>query len=61
MEPGLLALAMVRTLSATNKTFKSTLAPVIDALRDMTKRARAGAAEARAKKKVETGKTPPTA
>jgi hypothetical protein len=50
MEPGLLALAMARMLSATNKGFKSTLAPVIDKLRDMTKAARAGAAEACAKK-----------
>ena len=55
MEPGLLALAMARMLSATNKGFKSTLAPVIDKLRDMTKAARAGAAEARAKKKAGTG------
>jgi hypothetical protein len=56
MEPGLLALAMARTLSATNKAFKSTLAPVTDALREMTKRARAAAAEARAAKKAEAGK-----
>lgn len=56
MEPGLLALAMARVLSATNKGFKSTLAPVIDKLRDMTKAARAGAAEARAKKKAGTEK-----
>jgi hypothetical protein len=52
MGPGLLALAMARAMSATNKTFKSMLAPVIDALREMTKPARAGAAEARAKKKA---------
>jgi hypothetical protein len=39
MEPGLLALAMPRMLSATNKGFKSTLAPVIDKLRDRTKAA----------------------
>ncbi|XXT21068.1 hypothetical protein WME94_05790 [Sorangium sp. So ce429] len=44
MEPGLLALAMARMLTATNKGFKPTLAPVID---KMTKAARAGAAEAR--------------
>jgi hypothetical protein len=56
MEPGLLALAMARTLSATNKAFKSTLAPVIDALREMTKHARAAAAEARAAKKAEAKK-----
>lgn len=56
MEPGLLALAMARTLSSTNKAFKSTLAPVIDALREMTKHARAAAAEARAAKKAEAGK-----
>ncbi len=55
MEPGLLALAMARMLAATNKGFKSTLAPVIDKLRDMTKAARAGAAEARAKKKAGAG------
>jgi hypothetical protein len=61
MEPGLLALAMARTLSVTNKTFKSTLAPVIDALRAMTKRARAVAAEAREAKKAGTPKKPPTA
>ena len=56
MEPGLLALAMAKAMSASNKTFQSMLSPVIDALRNMTKAARAGAAEARAKKKAETGK-----
>jgi hypothetical protein len=61
MEPGLLALAMARTLSATNKAFKSTLAPVIDALRAMTKRARAAAAQAREAKKAGAPKKPPTA
>ena len=52
MEPGLLALGMAKAMSATNKAFKSLLSPVTDALRDMTKAARAGAAEARAKKKA---------
>ena len=52
MVPGLLALALARTLSATNKVFKSILSPVIDALRNMTKAARVGAAAAVAKKKA---------
>jgi hypothetical protein len=52
MVPGLLALALASTLSATNKTYKSLLAPVIDALREMTKAARAGGVAARAKKKA---------
>jgi hypothetical protein len=60
MEPGLLALAMTRTVSAGNKEFESTLAPVVDALRDMTKRSRAGAAEARAAKRAGAGMNLPT-
>ena len=60
MEPGLLALAMARTLSATNKELKSTLAPMIDTLRDMTKRSLAGAAEARAATRDEAGMNLPT-
>ncbi|MEP7124964.1 MAG: hypothetical protein ABJE95_28805 [Byssovorax sp.] len=56
MAPGLLALALARTLSATNKKYKSLLAPVIDKLREMTKAARAGAANAVAKKKAAAGK-----
>ena len=55
MEPGLLVLAMVRVLSATNKGFRSTLAPVIDNIRDMMKAARSGVAEAHAKKKAGKG------
>lgn len=56
MVPGLLSLALARTLSATNKTYKSLLAPAIDALREMTKAARAGGVAARAKKKAAAGK-----
>lgn len=57
MAPGLLALALASTLSATNKACKSLLAPVIDALREMTKAARAGGGvAARAKKKAAAGK-----
>ena len=52
MGPGLLALSLAKVLSATNKTFKSILSPVTDALREMTKAARAGAAAAHAKKKA---------
>lgn len=61
MEPGLLALAMARTLSATNKAYRSTLAPLLDALREMTKRARASAAQKRATKKDEGAPKPPAA
>ena len=59
--PGLLALEMARTLSKTNATFRSLLAPVLDALREMTKAARAGAADARAAKKAGGGDMPPPA
>ena len=60
MEPGLLGLAMARTLSTTNKAFHSLLAPLLDSLRDMTKRARAAAAEKR-NAKNDGAKKPPTA
>ncbi len=48
---------MAHTLSAANNAFKSTLAPVLDMLRDMTKRARAGAAEALTVMKAEARKS----
>lgn len=43
--PGLAALDLVRSLTRNNATFRSLLAPVLDALREMTKAARAKAEE----------------
>lgn len=40
VEPGLHALEVARTAAATNPEFRSLLAPVIDSLGDMTKKAR---------------------
>lgn len=53
--PGHLALGLAKTIAAGNAAFRGLLAPVTDALRDMT----AAAREARAAAKAAAAKTPP--
>lgn len=50
--PGLLALGLARALAKSNPTFRSALSPVLDAFREMTKRARKRGAEKRAAAKA---------
>jgi hypothetical protein len=57
--PGLLALDLARTLSKGSLTFRSALAPVLDAFRELTKRARKGRAEATADKPAAPGSAEP--
>ncbi len=50
--PGLLALALARTLALSSAAHRAVLAPVLNAFGDLTKQARARATEARAEKKA---------
>lgn len=50
--PGLLALALARTLALSSAAHRAVLAPVLNAFGDLTKQARARAATARAEKKA---------
>ena len=52
--PGMMAIALPRTLAGSSAAHRSVLAPVLDAFRALTKAARASAAEARAAKKPTT-------
>ncbi|MEO5728588.1 MAG: hypothetical protein ABI134_32740 [Byssovorax sp.] len=52
--PGMMAIALARTLAGSSAAHRSVLAPVLDAFRALTKAARASAAEARAAKKPAT-------
>jgi hypothetical protein len=59
--PGMMALALARTLALSSAAHRAVLAPVLDAFSALTKRARAKSAEARAEKKAAADKKPPTA
>ena len=66
--PGMMALALARTLAISSAAHRAVLAPALDGFSALTKRARARSAEARAEKKAaaDTEKTaadkkPPTA
>jgi hypothetical protein len=59
--PGMMALALARTLALSSAAHRSVLAPVLDAFGALTKRARARAAESHAAKKAAAEKKPPTA
>jgi hypothetical protein len=50
--PGMMALALARTLALSSAAHRAVLAPVLDAFSALTKRARARSAEARAEKKA---------
>lgn len=54
--PGMMALALARTLATSSAAHRSLLAPVLDAFRDLTKAARTSAAKARGAKKDEAKK-----
>jgi len=58
--PGMMALALARTLALSSAAHRSVLAPVLDAFGALTKRARARAAESHAARKAAAEKKPPT-
>jgi hypothetical protein len=58
VSPGLLALGLARTLGKTNPAFRSALAPVLDAFRELTKRARSKRAENAAARKADATPKP---